>query len=361
MPEIVADEPTLAGLAATLPPLPLLGVDCEFVRERTYWPQLGLIQLQAGERTLLVDPLPLPDGRSLQALFARAELCVMHAPGEDFECFLHRFGWLPARLFDTQLAAAYAGLGSGLSYRALVERYCGVVLEKAETRSDWTRRPLSEAQLRYAAEDVIHLPAVHAALAAALDQRGQRARFEEDCARSLERARQQFDDPLPQLEPRQLARLDQAGAERLQRILVWREREARRADRPRGWILDNETCQRLAAAPDGDEAAHRRIVDAAPRAARQAPAALWQVLADRSEALPPLPRAGNAQDARYKAALQRLQDAVAEVAARLDLPASLLFPRRQIEQLLDARRWPESARGWREAELAPVLLPLLPD
>lgn len=362
MHEFVDADAALAQLIEALPPLPILGADCEFVRERTYWPQLGLIQVQAGDQTLLVDPLAIADATLVKRLFACAPVTVMHAPGEDLECFLHRYDWLPAAIFDTQLAAAYVGLGSGLSYRALVEQFTGITLEKAETRSDWTRRPLSEAQQRYAAEDVIHLATIHAALASRLDARGQRRWFEEDCARVLERARQQFDTALPGIDARQLSRLDQRGAERLQRILYWREAEARRADRPRGWILDNETCQRLAAAPPGDETAHRRILDGAPRAARHAPAALWQVLAAEADAnLPALPRAGASNEPRYKAAVQRIQQAVGDAATRLDLPAGTLFPRRYIEQLIETRRWPEGARGWREAELAPALLPLLPD
>ena len=143
MHEFVDTDAALAQLIEALPPLPILGADCEFVRERTYWPQLGLIQVQVGDQTLLVDPLAIADASLVKRLFACAPVTVMHAPGEDLECFLHRYDWLPAAIFDTQLAAAYVGLGSGLSYRALVEQFTGVTLDKAETRSDWTRRPVS--------------------------------------------------------------------------------------------------------------------------------------------------------------------------------------------------------------------------
>jgi ribonuclease D len=337
-----------------------LALDCEFVRERTFWPQLGLIQLAAGGQTALVDPLALDDAAALKRLFSRATRVLMHAPGEDFECFLHHYGWLPQPLFDTQLAAAFVGRGVGLGYRALVQQVLGVEVDKGETRSDWLRRPLSEAQLSYAAADVAHLQDLADALGAELDQQGKRAWFEADCQQALAKAVLQHSAPDGRLDARQIGRLSDRGARRLQRILLWREHTARERDRPKGWLLDNESCQQLASLPDGDRAAHDALFLDARRAAGFAATELWELLQSPPDpGLPPLPQRAAQADASYRALVSALQAEVASIAKRCDLPPALLFPRRLVEAMVDAAGWPEGAQGWRESLLRDPLLKAL--
>ncbi|MBD8526314.1 ribonuclease D [Pseudomarimonas arenosa] len=335
--------------------------DCEFVRERTYWPQLGLLQLGVDQQALLIDPTGLD--RECAPLKERLQgsLIVMHAPGEDLECLRHRFGWLPRQLFDTQLAAAYAGFGSGLGYRALVQQFCGIELDKGETRSDWLARPLSESQLRYAAEDVLHLPKVFETLQTRLEQLGFRAWFDEDCQDALRRAEESYNQIDIQLEAKSCYRLDAMSIARWRKILHWREVEGRLRDRPKGWILDNEATRQLAQSRPGERAAHDKVIASARRASRSAAEALWQAL----DGVQPntedtrLEAAGNAKQDRQQ--LKRLQDAVAAEAESLQLPAGLLMSRKKLEALLDRGAWPEDIGGWRRQQLQPVLLPLLND
>lgn len=362
MQHTITEEAELHALVAALPTRFTLLADCEFVRERTFWPKLGLLQLRIDHQILLLDPVALKSSAALQALFARSESTVMHSASEDLECLLHAFEWLPPILFDTQIAAAFCGLGPGLSYRALVERYCGVVLDKAETRSDWLARPLSAAQLRYAAEDVEYLPEIHAQLSAQLDRRGMRAWFESDCAALVQRCRDGAGEPGPVLlDARATSRLDARATARLQRIFDWREREARRLDRPRGWIVDNESAYLLAAAPSGDADAHRRAFERTKNLAKHAPAALWDELAALGE---PVAVAAHRRDspdsASTRSAISAMQQCVAQHAERLDLPPGLLLPRKHIEHLVETGAWPDGARGWREALLADPLRALLP-
>jgi ribonuclease D len=144
---------------------PRIGLDTEFIRERTYWPQLALVQLAVDDHILLIDPLAPGVADALRPLLTdRSVLKVMHSAGEDLVAFGHTCGVLPAPLFDTQTAAALAGVGGGIGYQRLVQELLGIALPKGETRSDWLRRPLSAAQLDYAAEDVNHLFALHDAL-----------------------------------------------------------------------------------------------------------------------------------------------------------------------------------------------------
>ena len=350
----------LNGLLARLPLSGDLGLDCEFVRERTFWPQLGLIQIAIGGECALIDPLTLDDQDALKALFSRAGRVLMHAPGEDFECFLHAFGWVPQPLFDTQLAAAFVGRGLGLGYRALVQQIVGIEVDKGETRSDWLRRPLSEAQLRYAAADVEHLQRLTDTLDAELSAQGKRAWFEADCQQAVDKALAQHAHPDGTVDGRQIARLTDRAARRLQRILLWREHRARERDRPKSWLLDNETCQRLAALPDADRAAHDALFREARRAAGFASEELWSLLEQPAESdLPPLPARPPAPDARYRNLFSALQREVARIAEEHALPPPLLFPRRMIEALVDGAAWPPGLTDWRETLLRAPLMGIL--
>lgn len=360
MHEMLSAAKDLAAFSELLGDAGDLAVDCEFVRERTFWPQLGLIQLAAGGRTVLVDPLALEDPSALRSLFQRAGRVLMHAPGEDFECFLHNYGWAPSPLFDTQLAAAFVGRGVGLGYRALVEQIVGVQVDKGETRSDWLRRPLSESQLRYAAADVEHLGQMVAVLDGELLAQGKKAWFEEDCRLAVDKAIQAHAAPDGSIEGKQIARLSDRAARRLQRILLWRDQTARERDRPRSWLVDNETCQRLASLADGDQAAHDALFAEAKRAAGFAAGELWQLLQSPAEdSLPALPARPPQSDGQHRALFAALQKRVAALAEQHGVPAPLLFPRRLIDALIDGDSWPDGVTAWRSALLREPLLKTL--
>ena len=184
-----------ADLQARLAERPAsVGIDTEFIRERTYWPQLALVQLAMGDPAtgtamdvLLIDPLVPGMCAALAPLLTDpGVLEIMHSASEDLVAFKRACGVVPAPLFDTQIAAALAGIGGGMGYQAYsVQERLGVALTKGETRSDWLRRPLSPAQLEYAADDVLHLDALYRDLAAQLDTFQRRAWLDEDAARLL--------------------------------------------------------------------------------------------------------------------------------------------------------------------------------
>ncbi|MBA2239532.1 MAG: ribonuclease D, partial [Lysobacter sp.] len=182
---------TPADLAAHFTTAPArIGFDTEFIRERTYWPQLALVQIATGDAVLLVDPLAPGMNEALAPILDNpAILKVMHSASEDLIAFKRACGTVPAPLFDTQVAAALAGVAAGIGYQKLVMETLGVALEKGETRSDWLRRPLSPSQLQYAADDVRHLFALHDALRGGLEALGRLAWCQEDCARMLANAR----------------------------------------------------------------------------------------------------------------------------------------------------------------------------
>lgn len=348
----------------------LVGLDTEFMRERTYWPQLALVQLafdDAGTadghgdgdgEILLVDPLcPGMEAPLRRLLEAPGLTKVMHSAGEDLLALRQHCGTLPRPLFDTQIAAALSGVGAGLGYQRLVQAVLGQDVDKGETRSDWLRRPLSPAQLRYAAEDVVHLHAVYADLAARLQALGREAWCAEDCARLVDNADGDSAEPWPHLALRAAQFLDAAAQHRLLRLLRWRDVQARVGDRPRSWILDNELAVALARDPLPNAAAMQRMLDAHPKAPRKLAASLWQALetplADETDA--PLARV----DDRDRKAYKLLQQAVADRSAALGLPDGVLASRRWLEALQDGEDWPGPLAGWRRGQLEPVLAPVL--
>ncbi len=356
------DRPeALASHLASTPAI--VGLDTEFVRERTYWPKLALVQVAlhdaAGDlQVLLVDPLSHGMNEALAGLLADTRILkVMHSASEDLIALRQACGVVPQPLFDTQIAAALAGLGAGLGYQKLVQQVEGVVLEKGETRSDWLRRPLSASQLEYAADDVRHLHALHTELDARLGALGRSEWLAQDCARMVANAERDEPERWPHLPLRAAQFLDTAGQHRLLRLLRWRETYARSSDRPRTWILDNELAVALARTPPANAEALQAHLDSEPKAPRKLGALLWQALStplpDEDEA-PPV----RTED-RDKQAVRKLQDAVAATSAELGLPDGVLASRRWLEALLDGE-WPDALAGWRRALLEPRLAGLLP-
>ncbi|MEO8849644.1 MAG: ribonuclease D [Casimicrobiaceae bacterium] len=346
---------------------PLLALDTEFIRERTWYPQLALVQMTIpGQPVLLVDPTADGVAELLQPLLRNPEVTkLMHSASEDVQALLRGCESTPGPLFDTQIAASLAGLGAGMGYQRLVESVLGVNLPKSETRSDWLRRPLSPAQLEYAADDVEYLHALHAELQTRLRELGREAWLAEDCARLLQQSAQDVPDPNPHLALRGAQYLDAAAQALLVRLLRWREVQARAGDRPRGWILDNELAVALARKPPTDQRAFNTLLDAQPKSPRRLRDELWNkvsmpLTADERE----IPLVSQ-PDAAQKKRLRALQDAVAVVAAELQLPDSVLASRRALEALLDAgadaEQWPRSLQGWRRPLLEPALLPVLRD
>lgn len=337
---------------------PLL-MDTEFVRERTFYPQLGLAQIASDGAVALVDPLPDGTAPALADLLQHSPRVTMHSASEDLEALRHACGHVPTTLFDTQIAATLAGIGGGLSYQRLIEATLDVSLDKSETRTDWLRRPLSAAQLRYAADDVRYLGEAEVVLVERLRALGRLSWAEEDSARLLQTAGADDIDPWPHLSFRPAQRMNRSAQVRLWRLLRWREAQARRSDRPRGWVLDNVLAQRLAERPPARQADFERLLDATPKAPRSQRDVLWQHLTGPltdTEQTMPLARAFEGAD---KDRLKAAQQAVAGVAAKLDLPDTALASRRQLEALLAEGQWPDSLSGWRRPLLEPVLAVLL--
>lgn len=222
-------------------------LDTEFMREKSYYPQLCLIQIATPEGAACIDPFGLDDlGPLLDLLYDPAILKVLHAARQDLEIFHVMRGTPPTPVFDTQLAATLLGHGDQIGYGALVKETLGVELAKAHSRADWSLRPLTPEQLAYAADDVRYLVQIYQQQRAALEQNGRLAWLAEDFA-ALSDART-YDNP-PQEAWRRIKGVNLLkGAQLavLQRLAAWREQQAQDSDRPRRWVLKDEVMFDLA-------------------------------------------------------------------------------------------------------------------
>lgn len=337
--------------------------DTEFLFERTFRPRLGLVQIAAANEVALLDPLALPDLEPLGALLAAAAIDkVAHAVAGDLTALQTRLEGPVAPLLDTQIAAAFCGLGGGLSYAALVQAVTGIELGKHETRTDWLRRPLSSEQLRYAAEDVAHLPVVAAELRRRLAALGRLDWALEESRESARAAVEQVEPEAAWSRLRGLERLPPRGRRVARALAAWREREARRLDLARPFLMRDETLIALATTealapqaigklPGFDPRRHEVWIPAWREALTAALTAAEQ--GDK------VPVAGTPTKSE-RALGKTLAELASGRAAALQLPVDLLLSRRTRERLVAARSRGEKLAGlltgWRaqvlNAELA---------
>jgi ribonuclease D len=350
----IDNDAQLARLVAVLNDTPIAAVDTEFVREKTYYPQLCLIQISAGEQVACVDCLANLDLEPLYSrLFDASFTWVLHSARQDLEVVFQRAGRMPPRLVDTQIAAAFTGYAPQVGLEGLLKRSLGVELGESFARTDWSRRPLPEAPLRYALDDVRYLLAAWGNLDAELLKLGRREWLIEDCARLL--AEQPIADTTAVWSRLKgvhgLSFASQCAALALVR---WREAAAQTSDRPRRWLLADEVLIAIAAALPSDAAA---LGDLAPSKfmMRSAPA-LLAALASRTDAeVQAEVRANAAQVQPDKATVKALQERVRQHAATLGVEPEILATRRDLVAVALGNP-PEHLRtGWRAKELAHVI------
>ena len=245
---LVADTGTLAALCQRLAAEPYVTIDTEFMRERTYWPELCVVQLGGVADVAVIDALaPGLDLAPLGVLLADERVTkVFHAARQDVEIFLQLFGVVPKPLFDTQVAAMVAGFGDQVGYEGLVSALANGQIDKAHRFSDWSARPLSRAQIDYAAADVTYLRTVYEKLTTRLAREGRLPWVAEELAILAEPATYRPDPETmwERLRPRTSNRR-MLGT--LRAIAAWREREAQRINIPRQRLVKDESLLEIAA------------------------------------------------------------------------------------------------------------------
>jgi ribonuclease D len=248
VPDLITETSALAALCDRLRSEPFVTVDTEFMRERTYWPELCVVQLAGAADVAVVDALaPGLDLAPLGELLADARVVkVFHAARQDVEIFLLKFGAVPVPLYDTQIAAMVAGFGDQVSYDGLARALAGAQIDKAHRFSDWAARPLSPAQIAYAAADVTHLRRVYAGLTERLEREGRTAWVAAEMAELADPAAYRA-DPETQWEKLRPRTHNRRFLGLLRAVCAWREREAQRVNIPRGRLVKDETLLEIAA------------------------------------------------------------------------------------------------------------------
>lgn len=251
--ELIDDTSALEKFVGRASTAAWLGLDTEFVRDRTYFPRPGLIQIATPEDIAFIDPVVLNDLRPLASLlFDTSAVKIFHAAYQDLELLEHLFGQVPAPLFDTQVAAGLLDFQAQIGHTALVEEVLHEATPDALGRYDWLKRPLQPKALEYAAGDVVHLGALYRALSTRLEAAGKTPAFAAAMrkAENAELYRPHPDEAWRRIRAR---RLDDDTLARLKPLARWREEKAVERNLPRQWVLRNRALVALARkAPQND-------------------------------------------------------------------------------------------------------------
>ncbi|MFZ2008004.1 MAG: ribonuclease D, partial [Stellaceae bacterium] len=237
--QLITDSAALAEFCGRQKGAEFITVDTEFMRERTYWPILCLVQIAGPEKAAAIDALaPGIDLAPLLALMNdTATLKVFHAARQDLEIFFHLSGAVPEPLFDTQIAAMVCGFGDSVSYETLVRKLAGAALDKASRFTDWSHRPLTERQISYALGDVIHLRTVYERMQQRLAKNGRASWFAEEMAALADATLYRTEPPEAWHRFRLRGRADSRFLAVLRALAGWREAAAQQRDLPRQRIL----------------------------------------------------------------------------------------------------------------------------
>ena len=237
----LADQASLEAFVERAMGAEVLAIDTEFLREKTYYPKLCLLQMATDDEVAIVDPLTVDDLGVLEPLLEdERTMKLFHAGGQDIEILLREVGSMPRPLFDTQVAAALLGHTQQIGYGALVHAECGVTLKKTDSFTDWSRRPLSDSQIDYAADDVIYLPRLYRKMKGKLESKGRLGWLAPDFEEMMNPEKYSED---PMLRYRRLKRVAQLNGRQLaaaREFAAWREEEARKRDMPRKWLVSDE-------------------------------------------------------------------------------------------------------------------------
>lgn len=322
-------------------------IDTEFHRERTYFPQLALVQLRLGNQIGLIDPLKC-DVAMIGEIFKPDDVCVLHAGSQDLEILARACGRLPMRIYDTQIAAGFLG-STQVSLASLVNDVRKIVLPKSDRLTDWLRRPLSQAQIEYAASDVEHLLEIHDHQMEALTNLGRVEWVDEACSRLADRAKGEpnLDDSWLKVKDARSLRGDARGVARS--LARWREQRAMQLDIPVRRVMSDMALVSIAQARPTTEAQLLgcRGVEGRQFGGDSTVAILDAVRGGLHEVFEPHESRRVDVDARHRGVIPLIVAWVAERARQSELDPAFLATRQDIDEYLAAIPEARLRQGWR--------------
>ena len=329
-----------------------IALDTEFLREKTYYPKLCLLQIATPDTVACIDPIALDDlSPVLEVIFDEGITKVMHSGRQDMEIFFNIHGKPPSPVFDTQIAALLLGYADQIGYANLVKEMLGIELDKLHTRADWSLRPLSADQLKYAADDVVYLADIYRKMTAQLTEMGRLAWLVGDFERLA--SPDLYSNPPEQawLKVKGGNRLKGDSLSVLQALANWRETTAQRKDRPKGWILRDDALVDIARHRPASMEALGKIRGLSEGLVRNSGKVLVELVRDAAGGQPaPFPDTGK----RIKPTPD--QNALVDVMMALvrmsgeqnDLNPAVLASRKQLEQLVRGETDINVLQGWRK-------------
>lgn len=363
--QYITQQDQLYDLYAAMASTDTYALDTEFIKVNTLRPCLGLLQINVNGQVFLLDGKTL-DLTDLWLLVFNARLNVLHACSEDLDLIHYYANQKPLdNVFDTQMGLAFLGHGLQLSYQQALSQELGIQIDKGETRSDWLARPLRPEQLHYAANDVIHLPALAQTIRDQLLQKDLWELVLEDCSTSAQEIASET--PLTELYLDVANfRYNRKQLAQLQQLCVWREQIARATDQPKSFILKNSTMVDLLDKQPINAYQLQRIKDLRPNILREHGKTildLMHYLPDHSLWPSRLPR-----PLRYKnnELLDQVQQYVTTVSASIQVPAEVLLRKKWLSAMInlvatkeDENKLPAYLLGWRYEMLTRPILNLL--
>ncbi len=343
----IETEAALKALCARLGDCEWLALDTEFMRERTYYPQLCLVQIATPDIVACVDVLAI---QSLEPLFELLKnpniVKVMHSARQDLEMFFHLNGQVLAPIFDTQLAASFAGLPDQAGYATVVQALLGVTLEKSHTRADWSRRPLAAAVLQYAADDVRYLRDIYLRLKQTLESQGRLKWLEAENAVLTDPVTYRPDPETAWQRLHGLQRLNARQFATAKALAAWREQQAMKHNLPRQWIFKDEVLTDLARQRPTSTAALTSIRGIQDGLIRKHGDDLIALMASAQGDDKPakVPERLSAQD---EVLVDALMAVVRIKGNEAGISPAQLATRRDLEQLVRGQRDVEVLKGWR--------------
>lgn len=314
-----------------------IAIDTEFIREKTYFSDLSLIQIATETQLVCIDPLAINDISALKTLLFNPKITkVLHAAHQDQEIFYNIFGDVPSPIFDTQPAAAVLGIGEQVGYAKLIENILGISLAKTQSRTDWSRRPLSKQQLDYAIDDVRYLREAYPIIVKKLKQQNRLHWLSADFEYYTQAS---TFDPKPQLMWRKVKgyqRLKPRALTLVRELAAWREEQAISSNRPRRWILSDDAIIDLALQQPQDKKAISEMRGARNQHQRNATA--WLNIIKSVQALPDselltLPKFSKVSKSQA-IVIDLLMVAVKEQARIHNVSPTLIASRKKLEKML---------------------------
>tara|TARA_R100000900_G_scaffold59112_1_gene47842 strand:+ start:95651 stop:96856 length:1206 start_codon:yes stop_codon:yes gene_type:complete len=338
-----------------------LALDTEFVRVDSFYPRLGLIQVNDGEQNYLIDPLQISQWQAFTDLMQADSLVkIFHSCSEDLLVFAHVYKLLPKPVFDTQIANAFLDQGFALSYQNMVAEYFGHDIPKGETRSDWLQRPLSDSQLHYAALDVEYLPEVYRRQRTELEKLGRLEWLQEDCARLRHNYADELQQDFSQAYKSMSAAwsFDDTQLSVLKVLAQWREQRARERDKPKNWILRDHALLAIARICPQELSQFSRIEKLNRNFVQYEGKKVLELVQEAIthpepvEHVFPRPLSGS-QKKRFK----QLQACVREHAEKLSIPVEVLGRKRLLMALFNAVTLQQEAQGRQEIDRQSLEIP----